>query len=71
MRFNPPSVVTPPGTLTFSDLTVEPLAPDAALARGRWKVEWENRSAGGLFTLLLRKYPDGWRIVHDHTSAAP
>jgi ketosteroid isomerase-like protein len=24
---------------------------------------------GGLFTLIFRKFPDGWKIVHDHTSA--
>ena len=59
------------GTLTFSDVTVDVLAPDAALARGRWKVEWEGRTASGFFTILLREFPEGWRIVHDHTSAAP
>jgi ketosteroid isomerase-like protein len=24
-----------------------------------------------LFTLIFKKFPEGWRIVHDHTSAAP
>jgi ketosteroid isomerase-like protein len=23
-----------------------------------------------LFTLVFRKLPEGWKIVHDHTSAA-
>ena len=23
---------------------------------------------GGLFTLILKKTPAGWRVVHDHTS---
>jgi ketosteroid isomerase-like protein len=23
----------------------------------------------GLFTLIVRKFPEGWKIVHDHTSA--
>jgi ketosteroid isomerase-like protein len=23
----------------------------------------------GLFTLVFRKFPAGWKIVHDHTSA--
>jgi len=22
----------------------------------------------GLFTLIFKKLPEGWRIVHDHTS---
>ena len=27
-------------------------------------------SQQGRFTLIFRKTPDGWKIVHDHTSAA-
>ena len=23
----------------------------------------------GRFTLIFRKFPDGWKIIHDHTSA--
>jgi uncharacterized protein (TIGR02246 family) len=57
------------GRLTFSELTVEPLGPDVALARGRWRVEMKDQTLDGLFTLIVRKKPDGWRIVHDHTSA--
>lgn len=58
------------GKLTFSDLVVDVLAPNAALARGRWKVELDGKTPSGLFTILLRKFPDGWKVVHDHTSAA-
>lgn len=57
------------GTLAFTQLEVVPLANDAALARGRWDLDYANQSdVGGLFTLALRLTPDGWRIVHDHTS---
>lgn len=60
------------GTLTFSGLEVEPLGPAAALARGRWGLVFakSEEKPNGLFTLVLRKKPDGWKIVHDHTSAA-
>jgi ketosteroid isomerase-like protein len=58
------------GTLTFSDLSVDVLAGDAAMARGRWKLHLGEKTPSGLFTLLVRKYPEGWQIVHDHTSAA-
>jgi uncharacterized protein (TIGR02246 family) len=60
------------GTLTFSDLTITALAPDAALAFGRWKLTLENQSAtpNGLFTLTLKKTAEGWRIIQDHTSSA-
>jgi beta-aspartyl-peptidase (threonine type) len=58
------------GHLTFSDLDVELLGTDAALVRGNWKVEWNaKKPAGGYFTLVLMKKPEGWRIVHDHTSS--
>jgi ketosteroid isomerase-like protein len=59
------------GTLTFSDIEITVLAPDAALAFGRWKVLREKDAPQGLFTLTLKKSPSGWRIIHDHTSSAP
>lgn len=58
------------GTLDFSDLAVEPLAPDAALVFGHWSLQREHDRPHGLFTLLLRKTGDGWKITRDHTSAA-
>src|SRR2546423_1599409 len=57
------------GKLTFSELTVKPLAEAKMLARGRWKVEMKAETLDGLFTLIVEKKPEGWRIVHDHTSA--
>ena len=59
------------GTLTFSDLEIEPLGPDSALALGRWELKRASDNPHGRFTLIFRKTPEGWRIVHDHTSAAP
>jgi beta-aspartyl-peptidase (threonine type) len=56
------------GKLTFSDIDVQVLGPDTALVRGRWQLELSKEKPGGLFTLLFRRLPDGWRIVHDHTS---
>lgn len=61
------------GRLTFADLSITPLAADRALAWGRWRLQRdgdpEGGGPGGLFTLLLAASPDGWRIVHDHTSS--
>ncbi len=56
------------GKLTFSDVEVEPLGPDAGFVRARWELVTSKEQTGGLFTLLVRKLPEGWRIVHDHTS---
>jgi uncharacterized protein (TIGR02246 family) len=58
------------GTLTFSDLEITLLGPDSAVALGRWKLDRAKDQPHGRFTLIFRKTPDGWRIVHDHTSAA-
>ncbi len=58
------------GKLTFSALEIEPLGPEAVLARGRWDLKMPDGSTpGGLFTVIFRKFPEGWKIVHDHTSA--
>ena len=59
------------GTLFFSDIDVTVISPDAALAFGRWALTREPDHPNGLFTLLFRKTPDGWRITHDHTSTSP
>ena len=58
------------GILTFSDLEIEQLGPDSAVGLGRWELKRASDNPHGRFTLIFRKTPDGWRIVHDHTSAA-
>ncbi|MEE9162052.1 MAG: nuclear transport factor 2 family protein [Candidatus Neomarinimicrobiota bacterium] len=57
------------GWLTFSHTVVEVISSDAALVVGRYALQREADAPWGWFTLLLRRTPDGWRIVHDHTSA--
>ncbi|MFY9947373.1 MAG: AtzH-like domain-containing protein [Candidatus Sulfotelmatobacter sp.] len=59
------------GKLEFSDLRIEMLGADAAFVRGSWQLTMsDGKTPHGLFTLVFRKFPDGWKIVHDHTSAA-
>lgn len=58
------------GTLIFSELQITTLSGDAALASGRWQLKRANDNPHGRFTLILRNIPEGWRIVHDHTSEA-
>ena len=58
------------GRLEFSSLDIEPLGPEAVLARGRWRLTMpDGTKPGGLFTVIFRKLPEGWKIIHDHTSA--
>jgi len=59
------------GTLTFSDVEITPLSADAAIVLGRWRLKRANDEPHGRFTLIFKHLPEGWRIVHDHTSAAP
>ena len=59
------------GTLSFSDIEVTILSPDAAVVLGRWRLKRANDEPHGRFTLIFKRLPEGWRIVHDHTSAAP
>ena len=58
------------GTLTFSNLEITSLSNDSAVALGVWKLKRANDEPHGRFTLIFRRLPAGWRIVHDHTSAA-
>ena len=58
------------GTLTFTDLEITLLSSDSAVAFGRWELKRANDEPHGRFTLILKRLPEGWRIVHDHTSAA-
>lgn len=56
------------GTLTFEDVEVNPLAADGAWARGQWQIVTSKEKFGGVFTLIFKRLPEGWRIIHDHTS---
>jgi ketosteroid isomerase-like protein len=65
------------GRLTFTDLDVR-LLPDAcgkteiALVTGKFHLERTAHGAAakddGIFSLVWRKGPEGWKIVLDHTS---
>ena len=59
------------GSLSFSDIEVTVLSQDAAVVLGRWRLKRANDEPHGRFTLIFKRLPEGWRIVHDHTSAAP
>ena len=59
------------GQLEFSGLEFRFLGPDAALVLGQWHLKRETGDIGGVFSLVWQRFPDGWKIVHDHTSQAP
>ncbi len=58
------------GRLEFREVRVVVLSEDAAFVRGRYHLELSSgETPTGLFTLIARRRPEGWRIVHDHTSS--
>ncbi len=58
------------GHLTFRVTKIDILSPKTALVFGHWQLERDNDAPSGLFTLLFRKTPEGWKIFADHTSSA-
>ena len=65
------------GALTFSDIEVRMLSgiqrqTEFAIVTGRFHLErsqkGEAKKDDGIFSLVWRKGPQGWKIVLDHTS---
>lgn len=59
------------GHLDFSDLEIHSLSDSAALVLGKWHLKRDSGDVGGVFTLVFQRFPDGWKIIHDHTSQVP
>jgi uncharacterized protein (TIGR02246 family) len=57
------------GQLDFSALEFRLLGKDAALVLGHWHLARAQGDIGGVFSLVWQRFPEGWRIIHDHTSA--
>lgn len=58
------------GQLEFTIYKTEMMGEDWARVLGQWKLAVGSTNPQGLFTLILRRFEEGWRIVHDHTSSA-
>jgi uncharacterized protein (TIGR02246 family) len=59
------------GQLEFSGLEIRFLGQDAALVLGHWHLARQKGDVGGVFSLVFERFPEGWRIIHDHTSEVP
>jgi uncharacterized protein (TIGR02246 family) len=57
------------GELQFSELEFRFLGPDAALVLGHSHLTRTQGDIGGVFSLVWQRFPESWRIIHDHTSA--
>ena len=59
------------GTLGYSELEVHSLSADYAVCIGKYHLDRSKKEGGpadGLFSLVLEKTAEGWRIVLDHTT---
>ncbi len=59
------------GRVKFSELEVTLMEDSVALVLGRWRLKRAKDSPHGRFTLIFKHLPEGWRVLHDHTSVAP
>jgi len=57
------------GQLSFEILGVQPVGADGAIVLGRWRLTDTPQAGGGVFSVILERRPEGWRIVHDHTTS--
>jgi len=63
------------GHLTFSGVEIHALCPDAGFVVGHFRLDREKDGQKdhpeGVFTLIFRKFPSGWKIINDHTTQFP
>lgn len=65
------------GRLKFTVQQIDFMGEHWAKVLGEWRLIFNEAkstaaqpAASGLFTLIFHRLPEGWRIVHDHTSEA-
>ena len=59
------------GALRFSDVEIRLLGSNYASVLGRFHLDRDKDSGGeanGIFTLLFKRTPQGWKVILDHTS---
>jgi ketosteroid isomerase-like protein len=58
------------GKLVFQIDTIDPIGADGAVALGTWLLTDSPHDGRGIFSVVFERRPEGWRIIHDHTSLA-
>ena len=59
------------GTLELPETQISILSPDSALVWGTYRVLQPGQDRKGQYTLVLRRFQEGWRTVYDRTSSEP
>ena len=56
------------GTLSFSEQEVTVFSKEYAMVIGKFTVAYKNNtSREGYYTVIVRKFKNGWKIIHDHS----
>jgi beta-aspartyl-peptidase (threonine type) len=59
-------------SLRFEEVEARRLSPTLALVTARYILERNGTAtSSGPFTLVMERRPNGWRILHDHSSSDP
>jgi uncharacterized protein (TIGR02246 family) len=59
------------GRLSFTEIDVRMLGPDHAVVVGKFHLTRNAAGGGdssGIYSLILEREPEGWRIILDHTT---
>lgn len=56
------------GNLTFDIIQIKMIDKKYAFVLGGWNLQMEKGEQKGFFTLLVKKFKEGWKIVVDHSS---
>jgi ketosteroid isomerase-like protein len=56
------------GKLSFTIKKVEMLSGDTAFVMGAFHLKRDQDEPKGHFTLIFKKFKDGWKIISDHSS---
>jgi beta-aspartyl-peptidase (threonine type) len=59
------------GTLQLSIDSIDLVGDGGAVVLGHWDLTATEHAGRGVFSLVLERRPEGWRIIHDHTSSSP
>jgi beta-aspartyl-peptidase (threonine type) len=59
------------GKLKYTIEQIDLINTDWAKVLGGWELTGLPEIPRGWFTLIMRRFEEGWRIVHDHTSVTP
>ena len=56
------------GYLTFDIKQINMIDKKNAFVLGAWNLQMEKEEQKGFFTLIVKKFKEGWKIVVDHSS---